>query len=106
MNDDLETVFPLPLYAVILIFLFCWPSIVLSEPLFQTQSETVKLTLHSEACTIKEVTNLPRRATWEEDGKVIEGCWQVFGNVIGFYFLDDKTVGVAPIGAFKRVTGV
>jgi hypothetical protein len=107
-DDPHETVFPLPAWLVIIAFLLfgLWPTAVFSEPLFQTRSETVTLTLHSEPCQIKEVSNLPRRATWEEKGKVIEGCWQLFGHSVGLYFIDDRTVGVAPAEAFKKVVGV
>lgn len=94
------------LVLAIIAFLILLPLKAHAEPLFQTSDDSVTITLHSEPCAIKAVTNLPRRATWQEKGKVIEGCWQIFGNVVGFYFLDDKTVGVAPAGVFKKVSGV
>lgn len=40
------------------------------------------------------ITNLPRRATWTEDGKVTEGCWGPNPGAPGVVttFWEDKTV--------------
>lgn len=107
MNDDPhDTVFPLPVYFVIaVLFLFGCPS-VNAEPLFQAQApDGVVITLHSEKCALKEVTNLPARITWEEKGKVTEGCFGAKAGVVIFYFAD-KTVGVIPVQVFEKVIGV
>lgn len=93
-------------FAAILAALL-FPLLAHSEPLFQTSGEGITITLHSEACALKEVTNLPRRATWDEKGKTFEGCWRLSqSGYVLFYFLEDKTVGDAPAQVFKKVVGV
>ena len=75
--------------------------------LYKTDQEGFSITLYSDPCEMREVTNLKWRAMWIEDGKKIEGCWapwQPFG-VIGAYFAD-KTVAVIPIEVFEKVQGV
>jgi hypothetical protein len=79
-----------------------------SEPQYRATVQGVVITLHSEKCELAEVSNLPRRATWLENGKTFEGC---FGYVeqlqlLMFFFKDDKTVAGMPAGVFSRVTGV
>lgn len=76
-----------------------------AEPMFRAEGDNTVITLHSEACALEAVANLPRRATWLEGGKTIEGCWQnhPFGLVI-LYFAD-KTVVLVPTQAFTQVTG-
>lgn len=83
-----------------------YSSKVYAEPFAVTHGDGIVVTLHTEKCAMPEVTNLPQRATWEEKGKVFEGCAGVNRDlgVVLFYF-SDKTVGAAPIQAFQRVTG-
>ena len=77
-----------------------------AEPFAILQNNKAVVTLHKEACVLRDVSNLKHRATWEEDGKRYEGCFGVFfGQAIGFYF-DDKQVAVIPIGAFVPVRGM
>lgn len=106
-DDPHETVFPLPVWFVVLATLLfgLWPSVVFSEPLYQTQAEGAVITLHSEKCQLKEVTNLPHRITWEEKGKVTEGCFGHKQGIVIFYFLD-RTVGIIPAQIFEKVVGV
>lgn len=104
--DPHDTVFPLPVYFVLaVLFLFGCPS-VNAEPLFQTQTQDVVITLHSEKCELKEVSNLKQKATWEEKGKVFQGCWGYRDGLVIFYFLEDRTVGIIPAQAFEKVIGV
>lgn len=64
------------------------------------------VTIYTEPCTLKEVQNLPQRATWVEGGKTIEGCAGMHpAGAVMFYFAD-KTVVVHPMSAFVSVTGV
>ncbi len=62
------------------------------------------VTFYTENCTLKEVTNLPSRAVWTENGKEIEGCYTVRpdAGLIVFYFAD-RTVGIVPLQALRRV---
>jgi hypothetical protein len=54
---------------------------------------------------LKEVSNLPYKATWVEDGRTYKGCWAANqGFVVGF-FVDDKSVAVMPMRIFQKVTG-
>jgi hypothetical protein len=92
-----------------LIYLMCWPAAVLADPIFQTSPEAgVKVVLYTEPCKLSsQVTNLPYRATWEENGKVDEGCFGVDDarSLVRLYFAD-KTVVAAYKQEFVRITGI
>jgi hypothetical protein len=103
-----DTIIPLPFWALLLIALVCWPAAVLAQPMFVTESDGVRIVLFDEPCQVKEVSNLPYRATWTEKGKVYEGCFAAnpaFGVVVA-YFKDDKSVATIPIDVFKKVVGI
>lgn len=88
--------------------LFFWASNAKAEAIYEANASGVKVTIYSEPCALKDqITNLSGRATWEENGKVNEGC-VAFRPDIGLllFWFDDKTVTVIPAGAFKRVIGV
>ena len=57
----------------------------------------------------KYVANLPKRATWDEEKgnkKVhFEGCFGVYGPIVGIYF-EDKTFVVLPKQAFQARTEI
>lgn len=93
------------LLVVILSFLAIWATGALAEPVFRAEAESgTVITLHSEDCRLKAVENLKLRATWLEEGKIVEGCYgghPAFPLVI-FYFAD-KTVVVLPSEIFQRV---
>jgi hypothetical protein len=77
-----------------------------AEPFAVVRNGNASVTLHREACGLKDVANLKHRATWEEDGKRYEGCFGIFFNAaIGFYF-DDKQVAVIPVAAFVPLRGM
>lgn len=60
----------------------------------------VTITLMDSACALTDqITNLPRRATWNEGGKVDEGCYDLRPPMVWMYF-NDKTVVVAPMRVF------
>lgn len=93
-------------HLALLLLLVCWPAY--AEPFAQfTVNETTKIILHSEDCRLTSVTNLPSRATWEEGGKVYEGCYGFDGRfkLIRLWF-EDKTVIALPVQVFLKVTGV
>ena len=46
-----------------------------AQPLAVAGDASVKVTLTDEPCALREVVNLPQRATWTEGGRMIEGCW-------------------------------
>ena len=65
---------------------------------------TVNLT--DEPCKLDAVKNLPKRATWTERGRTIEGCYMVHpGGVVAMYW-SDLSVVVAPANAFQRATSI
>jgi hypothetical protein len=87
------------------LFLLALSQFAYGEPAFVTDADGARITLHTDKCSMKEVKNLPFKATWEEKGKVFQGCWgpRPDAGLIVFYF-DDRTVGIAPMQAFVKVT--
>lgn len=91
--------------AVLAIFLAALP--LKAEPFARFAVANISITLHKDECRLKsEITNLPKRAVWLEDGKETEGCWGVLGQfgIVGLYFAD-KTATALPVQVFERVTG-
>lgn len=85
-----------------------------AQPLFVAEFETGKVTLTSEPCALKAVTNAPKRVTWlEPNGKVVEGCYGLYKlklatgyvNIIIGYFAD-LTLQVIPLSAFRMVRAI
>ena len=76
----------------------------LAAPIAQARAEGTTVTLFDEPCTIAAVSNLQRRATWAEAGKVHEGCWTGQQGLVLLYFASDRTVVAIPAQAFERVT--
>ena len=91
------------LLAVILL-----PLTAQAEARYSASSQGIVITLYSEECKLKEVANLPYRATWTENGKTFEGCFSVAGELkmVMLYFVDDRSVAVVPVGVFREVKGV
>lgn len=73
----------------------------LAEPVAYATRDGVTVTLHSEACAVKGIKNLPNRATWDEGGKRTEGCAGMFGPVVGLYFAD-QSMAVVSVELFQR----
>lgn len=102
------TIIPLRYWAILsVLVLSTFVPNLRAEPMYSTEADGATVTLHSEPCQLTNVvTNLPRRATWSEKGKVFEGCWAARpdAGLVVLYFSGDKTVGIAPMQAFQRVT--
>jgi hypothetical protein len=98
----------LPLWVVVLIYLFCWPAALIAAPILVADAGEVRIELFDEPCALKDsVSNLPYRATWTEKGKVYQGCFVPHPNAgIVMAYFDDKTVAAIPIDAFKKVVGI
>lgn len=97
----------LPLYVKWMVLFFCWPTLVLAEPLFQVEADGAKIVLTDEPCKLSAVSNLKYRAVWHEKGQAHEGCWAPrpdMGVVMSYWA--DKTVTAIPIHTFVKVTGV
>lgn len=84
------------------------PGSLKAEAQFQAQVEGITITVYNEPCTIKEVANLPYRATWLQDGKMHEGCFSYAPHVesLMMYFETDRSVAVVPVKFFKKLQGV
>ena len=77
----------------------------------RTNSSGVKITLTDEPCQLKDfVTNLPRRAKWDEKGNIIEGCYALIEVnpvvVLVPLYWGDKTVGLDTLGNYQKLEGV
>lgn len=106
-DDKVETVFPLPFWALLVAFVLCWPAAVFAKPMAMAQAGGITITLHNDPCERSEVTNLPMKATWQEKGKTFQGCWGAhpqYGLVMLYW--EDKTVVILPGDMFAPVTGV
>lgn len=79
---------------------------VKAAPIAVTTTGDVTVTLTDEPCAIAAVTNLGKRATWEEKGKRFEGCWGASQLGVVMVYFDDKTVGAIPAEVFRQVSGV
>jgi hypothetical protein len=89
---------------VLLVLLYARPAF--ADPIAVTKSGDITITLYSEDCALKEVSNLPRRATWVEGNKTFEGCWgPTQFEVVMMYFAEDRTAAVVPVQVFQRVSG-
>lgn len=73
-----------------------------AAPIATATSGHLTITLYSDPCSLKAVSNLPQRAVWIEAGKVSEGCWGAsqFGVIMAYF--EDKTVAVIPFEVFRR----
>jgi hypothetical protein len=78
---------------------------VCAAPLYRATSGNVQVVLHSDKCALPEVTNLPKRAVWIEDGKQIEGCWGVSPFTYVVFYFADKTATAIPQSEFAKVEG-
>lgn len=98
----------LPKYVLLIAVLFCFPTLVFADPLFAFEKDGIRLVLTNEKCALPEVTNLPYRVTWTQDGQTVEGCWGVsFDRArVNAYFVSDRTVVSFPPQMFTKVVGV
>lgn len=101
------TIIPLPWWLLFVVVMFLLPQNALAEPFAQAEADGAKVVLHNDKCTLKEVENLSKHATWEEKGKLYIGCWGAHPDApfILAYF-NDRTVVAIPKQVFRRVTGV
>ena len=83
-----------------------YPTKAHASAMLRAESGGVTVTIYDQPCALKEVSNLPKRATWTEKGKTYEGCIGAHPQfpVLMAYFTD-KTVVVLPVEMFTRVQG-
>lgn len=89
--------------ATIAVFLVAVPAQAAVFAIAESDGLVVALT--DEPCSLPEVTNLPRRATWTEGGKTFEGCWGAMSGVVAAYF-SDRTIAVMPVDRFKPARSI
>lgn len=103
-----KTIIPLKVWSLLILGTFVlYLGTANAQPFMQVEADGARVTLHKDKCTLPEVTNLPNRATWEEKGKLFEGCWggvQEMPYILAYFA--DKTVVAIPKQVFRRVTGV
>jgi len=79
-----------------------------AEAVFQANVEGVRIVLHKDKCALTDqITNLPFKAEWHENGKVLQGCWKPPHPEVGtvdLYFADKTSFGM-PAGLFKKLIG-
>jgi hypothetical protein len=76
-----------------------------AEARFAADADNGKVVLFDDKCQLSEVTNLPFKAQWTENGKTTEGCWSPPHPQVGVilaYFADKTVVGL-PAQIFKRL---
>jgi hypothetical protein len=98
----------LPWYVTFFIFATCWPAAVFSKPVMAAYTDSGVITIHSEPCALKSVTNLPARATWVSGQGTFEGCAGMVKElgIVLMYFNGSNSVEVLLSGSFSKVTGV
>ena len=80
---------------------------VAAAPIASATSDGVTVTLYNEPCALAAVVNLPNRATWQEKGKTIEGCFTLVPEVSAVMaYFSDKTVVLMPMQVFSRVQAI
>ena len=87
------------------------PSHVEGRPLFVAHLESGVVTLTDEACSLRAVTNAPKRVTWlGRDGKLTEGCYGRYTArlpseevhfIVGYF--DDLTLQGLPLSLFTTL---
>ena len=89
--------------------LFVLATSAYAEPVARATAGGIQITVYNEPCKLKDqVSNLPHRATWLENGRTFEGCVgpNIELGVAIFYFKEDKSVAAVPLQMFAPVTGV
>lgn len=77
-----------------------------ADPLYEFSQGNVRIVVYKDQCRLKEVSNIPLRAVWYENGKEIEGCIGAkddLGVVVAYFA--DKTIVVLPMQVFRKVVG-
>lgn len=92
-------------FASIVLVLVATCTDLVAAPVAVGVHEGIRVVLTDEPCALVAVSNLPRRATWEEGGKTHEGCWGAMQGVVAAYFTD-RSVAVMPVELFVRVKAI
>lgn len=86
------------------IVLLLYPKKAHAETKMKAEAGGVVVLAYDSKCKLKEVGNLPYRATWTENGKTLEGCVGIFTQMgICLFYFEDKTVVAIPMQMFSRV---
>lgn len=91
------------LFGAFLLVHFCTPAH--ADALFETTQGNIRLVVYSDKCGLNEITNLPLKAIWYQDGKEIEGCVGARDDLgVAVAYFADKTIAVLPLFVFRRLT--
>ena len=74
-----------------------------AKPIAAASAENITVTLTDEPCKLIEVSNLQRRATWTEAGRVSEGCWAPHPMGMVLLYFADRTVVMIPSEMFQKL---
>ena len=80
----------------------CFVSAAFAKPVGILINEGITIALFDEPCALSQVSNLPYRATWTENGKTFAGCFSLrpdVGAVVAYF--TDGSVALIPMQAFK-----
>lgn len=100
------TIIRMSVWFVVIAAVVVWATQAYADPIYEAAEDGVRVTLHNSPCELKEVSNLKYKATWEEKGKIYQGCWGARTDIgqVMFYF-DDGSVGLIPVNALQPVRG-
>ena len=79
-----------------------------AEAKYHAPADNGRVILFDDKCALPEVSNLPFKAEWHENGKVFQDCWSPPHPAVGVvmaYFTDKTVVGL-PAQMFKKLTSV
>lgn len=106
MNNKGMLLLPWLLWFFIIVTVI-WATKSYAGPIYQAEEGGVRVVLTDEPCKFESVVQLPKRATWTENGKTFEGCYgghPIFPIVLCYF--SDKSIVALPVEMFKRVVGV
>ncbi len=92
--------------VAVLLFIAC-AGLAAFPPRLQAEEPEARVQLRAEKCRLNLVSNLPYRATWQEQGKkTLEGCWGRSQRAPVFVaYFEDRTVYVIPMVEVRPVWG-
>lgn len=103
-----QTGFLLPCWAVLIVVVFCWPSILFADeaaPTFVAQMGDNKVYLYPAPCPLGGWFAEWRKAQWLYQGKFYESCWRLQRTEQGVFVhtVDaNGDVGSLPASIFKK----
>jgi hypothetical protein len=75
---------------------------VFAKPLAVATKGKAVITLHSDPCAVKNIANLPFRATWIDGEKQYEGCWAATDYDVVVSYWSDNTIALIPFADLRK----